>query len=476
MYHHNIAAVSILISILLINTTVLVAQENTGHLHDTFIFQSSQPQYVQAFQKARQVIASNIKDGKFFAGANWQQVWTRDTGFSVDLACGLLYPDVSKNTLMGLWEEVEGVGECWFQDECGHFAGWPNLTDAIVGATGAWSLYRYTGDRVFMESVYQRTINSLIRGEREAYNDSLGLFGGCSTFMESNSGYPRKYAFNGELVSKTYALSTNLLYYNGYRIAAKIGKLLDKNTRLFEQKADILKQKINEHFWMPQKGYYAYCLDEEGILNERMEGTGESFAILWGVADSVKANAILKNVYVTKWGLPCQWPQYAEWMNYNLGDADYYHNGMIWPFVQGYWAWAASFMKNLSVFSYELDALTALQNKSDTYREFYRPENGEPDGSADQLWSASGFLSMVFHGLFGMGFEEKGIRFSPVVPESMNQLSLKNVIYRDSQLDIFITGSGTAISSFKTDGIKKEDAFFPASWIGNHTIEIGLSD
>ena len=26
---------------------------------------------------------------------------------------------------------VADIGECWYQDKCGHFAGWPNLTDAI---------------------------------------------------------------------------------------------------------------------------------------------------------------------------------------------------------------------------------------------------------------------------------------------------------------------------------------------------------
>ena len=29
-------------------------------------------------------------------------------------------------------------------------------------------------------------------------------------------------------------------------------------------------------------------------------------------------------------------------MNYQTGESGYYHNGMIWPFVQGYWAWAAN--------------------------------------------------------------------------------------------------------------------------------------
>ena len=107
----------------------------------SFEFASGVPAYDQAYQKARHVIAADVKDGKFLAGQNWAQVWTRDTSYSVELACALLHPDVSKTTLLGLTQSVAGIGECWFQDKCGHFAGWPNLTDAIVGASGAWALY-----------------------------------------------------------------------------------------------------------------------------------------------------------------------------------------------------------------------------------------------------------------------------------------------------------------------------------------------
>src|SRR5208282_84466 len=157
-------------------------------------FTSGLPAYDQAYQKARGVIAADVKDGKFLAGQNWAQVWTRDTSYSVELACALLHPDVSKTTLLGLTQSVAGIGECWYQDKCGHFAGWPNLTDAIVGASGAWALYLVTGDRDLLRPLYERTLRSLQRARRDAFNEKLGLFGGCSSFMESDSAYPRKYA------------------------------------------------------------------------------------------------------------------------------------------------------------------------------------------------------------------------------------------------------------------------------------------
>ena len=197
--------------------------------------------------------------------------------YSVDLACGLLHPDVSQATLTSLVEEVEGIGSCWYQDKCGHFGGWPALTDAIVGATGAWSLYEFTGDQKLLSFSYQITANSLKRAERDAFDEPTGLFKGCSTFMESNSGYPKKYESNGALLAKTKALSTNLLYYNGYKLTPRRWAIsCTKDVAEYDAKASKLKAAINKQFWLSDKGYYSYFQDENGQLSGAMEGTGES--------------------------------------------------------------------------------------------------------------------------------------------------------------------------------------------------------
>lgn len=417
-----------------------------------FEFTCGVPSCEQAYQKARRVIASDVKDGNFLAGANWAQVWTRDTSYSVDMACALLHPDVSKKTLLGLREEVPGIGQCWYQDKCGHFAGWPNLTDAIVGAMGTWSLYLVTGDKDLLRPLYDRTAKSLLRAERDAFNKDLGLFGGCSTFMESNSGYPKAYAMKGPMIAQTYALSTNLLYYRAYVIQARLAAILGHDGQAFQTQADSLARSINQRLWQADKGYYAYYLDAQGTPDPRMEGAGEAFAILFGVADAQKTQQILKNTPTTAWGFPCLWPQYPEWLDYKRDFAHYYHNGMIWPFVEGYWAWAASQAKDVAVFDRELQALVRLSEMNDTFMEFYFPEDGKPGGSPRQLWSASGFLSMIYHGLFGMDFQEAGIRFAPVVPGNLKRLTLGNVKYRQSVLSITIDGPGTEIAQFTLDG------------------------
>ncbi|HEY5910452.1 MAG TPA: amylo-alpha-1,6-glucosidase [Verrucomicrobiae bacterium] len=453
------------------NTAATAADNSTT---DAFSFRSGLPACDAAYDKARRVIAADVRDGQFLAGQNWAQVWTRDTSYSVEMACALLHPDVSKTTLLGLTQAVDGIGECWYQDKCGHFAGWPNLTDAIVGASGAWSLYLVTGDRDLLRPIYERTFRSLKRAERDAYNPKTGLFSGCSSFMESNSGYPKKYAMRGDLIAKTYALSTCLLYYRGYLIAADAGQALGENVRPLRAQAARLKKAINDRFWLPEKGYYAYFIDENGVANPRMEGLGEAFAILTGVASPKRARQILSSTPTTPWGFPCLWPQFDEWRSYKTDFAHYYHNGMIWPFVEGYWAWAASEMKDVPVFERELNALVKLSEKNDTFMELYRPEDGAPDGSPRQLWSASGFLSMIYHGLFGMDFQQNGINFAPVVPAQFQQVTLSRVKYREAQLQIIVKGNGTRIQQFILNGKPQRKPFLEAAAAGPHQIEILL--
>ncbi|MGH7971770.1 MAG: MGH1-like glycoside hydrolase domain-containing protein, partial [Limisphaerales bacterium] len=345
------------------------------------------------------------------------------------------------------------------------------LTDAIVGASGLWSLYLVTGDQDLVRPLYDRTLRSLARAERDAYDSKTGLFKGCSSFMESNSAYPADYAMKGERVGATSALSTCLLYYRGYVIAAAAGQILGEDVRSLRQKASKLKKAINAQFWLPQQGYYAYFLDENGKLMPKMEGLGEAFAILTGVADKSRGRMILKSTPTTPWGFPCLWPQFEEWRDYKRDFAHYYHNGMIWPFVEGYWAWAAARLHDAPTFGRELNALITLSEKNDTFMELYRPEDGKPDGSPRQLWSASGFLSMIYHGLFGMDFQQDGLHFAPVVPEGFDHLSLTHVKYRGADLSITVSGHGTQIQRFTVDG-KKTKPWFAASQSGSHEIEI----
>jgi len=442
-----------------------------------FEFSSGVEAYDNAFKLAMTEMAANIENGIFIAGAGWKQLWTRDTSYAVELGAGLVHPELSKQSLKKSVQTDKHLGEVWLQDQCGHFGGWPNLSDAIVGVRGAWSVYLTTGDEDFLSWAYDVTKRSLARAERDVYDPSSGLFLGCSSFMESNSGYPAKYRGNGKLVGKTKALSTNLLHFAGYHLGAKMAKELGKGETEIEEhkkKAEHLRDKIRSRMWSPEHGYYSYVEDENNELLPQMEGLGESLALLDDFeTDTQRVNSIFESTHRTERGLPCLWPQFTLIVS---GIFDYYHNGRIWPFVQGYWGLAAARHKQVAVFTEELQKMVWLSQQGDTFAEFYELDGKFPKERSRQLWSDTGFLSMVYHGLFGMTFLPNGIEFAPVKPGSLfsETISLQGVQYRGMALDIEVSGSGSEIASFHVDGRKSQRPFIEGDLTGTHSIAINL--
>jgi hypothetical protein len=465
-----------------------------------FVFTSGNPKYDLPFADAKANIAFNTKgtppNTVFHAGAFWDQVWTRDGNYSIEMACGLIDPKTSRNTFDYTTTTIAPYGKVQLQDVCGHFAGWPNLTDGIVWATGAWAFYRQTGDTNFLKYAYPIIRASLVRAEAEVRDPADSLFKGCSSFMESNSGYPIAFANNktqsGSSVGNSKAGSTNMLHYNAYIVADSMAKLLGKPQSTLDtltQKAVMLKIAINNNLWNNAKGYYYYIKYATGFKLDRNEGLADAFAILYNVADSAKKVSILANTKPSAWGYVCQYPQDSSWLSYLANPAaptaDYYHSNKIWPFVCGYIAWAGTKMRNQDVFMNNMDKVAQIWKKGVTapeigeFREFYLTESGNPglNGGGQQLWSASGYISMVFHGLFGMNFDVDGVRFDPMVPDTFkNAMTLNNFTYRGMTLNMTVQGPGKYLVDFKLDGVAKPDHFISGTLTGTHAVSMTLSN
>ena len=473
--------------------------------------------YNDAFVLALDEISQNLQpDGTFMAGAGWTQLWTRDTSYAVQLSLGLLYPKESQKTLEHCTHTVESMGgTTWLQDVCGHFGGWPNLTDAVVGLQGAWSLYLATGGEDFLAQALDISERTLRWAERDVLEAKTGLFKGCSSFMESNSGYPVNYKKNGEMVGQTKALSTNVLYYNGYKIAAQMREELlflreqrnqtntltdnddQKMIHEWETKANNLATTIRSRLWLEDLGYYAYFEDANETLVTQMEGLGESLLLLAPDLESnqTRIQQIFDKTYRTPKGLPCLWPQFA---NHKITKdvASYYHNGRIWPFVQGYWALAAAHHGRVDTFANELKHLVELALPNQTFAEFYELDGSFLEIRRRQLWSSAAFVGMVIHGLFGVQLQPRGILFRPIKPkqflttvhDTMDDLNhavnsvnapimkLENLRYRKARLTIHVSGSGSVVESLRINGVASDEPFLSADSVGDQFIEISLRE
>jgi hypothetical protein len=100
---------------------------------------------------------------------------------------------------------------------------------------------------------------------------------------------------------------------------------------------------------------------------------------------------------------------------------------------------------------------------------------GTQINSSNMLWSLSGNLSIVYHLLFGIRFEENGLRFKPFVPQPMDgKRTLRGFRYQNAVLDIEMEGFGNKIRFVSLDGKKLDDPFIQAGLTGRHTLRLVL--
>jgi glycogen debranching enzyme len=367
-----------------------------------------------------------------FAGRDYDMPWTRDASLNTWFGLGLLCPEVAKNTLLSvLMREPDGRvrigGQYW---------------DAIIWAQGVWQYYRYTGDRGILELALEAVTNSLAFFEDTEFDPADGLFRGGACFQDGIAAYPDYFAPAGidysgimswaEQPNQTLvprgvgipikALSTNCLYYRAYEVAGFLAQALGQPADpAWRKKADALRRAINTRFWREQAGTYGHLVDAPDENDDRQEGFGLAFALLFGIADDAQAARIFETVHLTPQGLPCLWPTYDRYAK--LGHYGR-HSGPIWPQVNAAWALACQARGRRDLALLELKLLTEKACRDSEFVEVYHPDTGLPYGGAQedgsrriqpygvchrQSWCASGYIAMVVFCLLELDLPQNAV-------------------------------------------------------------------
>lgn len=406
------------------------------------------------------------------AGLDYVTPWTRDAAINVWNGCGLLMPEASRATLLSVLERIDGElrigGQYW---------------DAIIWVIGAWWYHLYTGDTDFLRLALDAAVNSLRYFESTEFDQELGLFRGGAFFQDGIAGYPDIYTKSTTSCIHTWvaenpgqkapvgfglpmhALSTNCLYYEAYRLTAGMEQLRGvASCGDWLEKAARLKEAINKHFWNDKTQSYRYLIDPFGGCDFQ-EGAGHSFALLFGIAEASRAAAVLDSQHISAAGIPCVWPTFDR---YHKKGGIGRHSGTVWPQVQALWASAAASTNRPDRFAFELFTLAEHACRDAQFTEIYHPVTRQPYGGLQeyhpdrddwvwesckrQTWSATGYLRMILHGLLGLVFEPDSLRFQPSVPDSLSQIRMVNLPYRNMRLDIEITGSGNKVATCEING------------------------
>lgn len=446
-------------------------------------------------QAVEEMLLDIRDDGAFMAGEKWPGVWTRDISYSIHLAIAIINPDAAKTSLLA---KVKG-GKI-IQDT-GTGGAWPVSSDRMTWALAAWEIYKVTGDKDWLQQSFSIIKNSAIADLETVRDKQTGLFNGESSFLDwREQTYPLWMDPKDIYASKN--LGTNAVHFQTYKILTAMASELhddaselnedvsefDEDISEFDEDAPKLNEDasrfisaakgiqdgMNKLMWMPEKKYFGQYLYGRNYqsLSPKSEALGEALSVLFEIPNAKRQKEIVENTPVTKFGIPCVYPQ--------TPNIPPYHNDAVWAFVQAYWTMASAKVKNETSVEHGLASLYRAAALFLTNKENFVASTGDYVGtqinSNRQLWSVAGNLAMTYRVFFGMQFEPDKLLFAPFIPKSFSgERTLSNFKYRNSTLNIIVYGFGDAIKIFKLDGKILKDNFIPASLEGKHSIEIVMN-
>lgn len=429
----------------------------------------------------------NINDGiygdVFWTGTNWHKVWTRDTAMAVQYSLAWVFPKETKNSILEkviggtdnpqIWEEDTGTG-----------GSYPNSIDRIIMEIAGWELYKTTGDTEFLAQIYDISKNTLEQDYHVAYDESSGLFKGETGGLDHRSKtYPDWMDENEQdsivNITESKAANANIIFAQAINIMAESARILGKDESEiaeWESKYKELKQAINEHFWLDNRGMYASWEYPEYMgspVADKVDVIANGYALMFDIADEQQKQEIMENYPLVVYGADTVWPQ----KNGRQASA-IYHNRGVWP------GWEAAMMigakenGNLQLADEIFKSCVRGAGMSLTNKEVINFETGEGIHSDRQLWSIAGTLAGYYRVLFGMSYGQEGISFAPYVPEWMEgPYLLSNYSYRNAVLNLTVNGKGDTLTSITVNGEEKPlDYVLPADAEGTYDIVMNVAD
>ena len=404
-------------------------------------------------------------------GKEWAGVWTRDVSYSIILSMAALQPEASMISLM---KKVNKSGQI-IQDT-GSGGAWPISTDRMVWVLAAYEIYKVTGDRKWLEQVYPIAVRSLDKDAKTVMS-ARGLVKGETSFIDwREQSYPRW--MQTADISQSEAMGTNVMYAAALEATAKMAAALgkDKEAAKYNALANSLAANIDKTFWMDDKGYYGmYTYGRDNmIMNPRHETLGAALSILYDVAPEAHQKEMSQRAPQTPFGSPIFYPQIA--------DMPSYHNNGLWPFVASYWTLAQAKAGNEAGTLEGIGSVFRPAALFATNKENLNLDNGDyftELNSSNMLWSLSGNLGITMRILFGIHFEEDGLRIAPFVPQTFaGTRSLENVSYRGAKLDITVSGFGSKVKKLTLNGKELDpQKVIPASRLkGDCRIEVEMDN
>lgn len=413
-------------------------------------------------------------DSTFMAGALWPDTWTRDAVYSIYFSYAWILPEVSRKTLEK--QTLQNPKEA-LQDT-GSGGSWPISTDRVVWAMAAWEYYLYTGDKAWLESIYDGLKYTALKDIHVAFDPNVGLFKGetCSMDWRTHT-YPNW--FINSVIADSYSCGTNALHKFFYQFLGAAGRITQKpasEIALWDKYCHLLKENINKTFWDEVQECYTCYLYPSYLdyrSTQRVGVMSNGLAAVLDIATPDQSAKMIERFPLYPYGAAVLYP--------SIPDDFSYHNKSVWPVWETPYMYAARDAKNTEAVAHIMKSLIRAGALFLTHKENMTYDTGYDQGTAlnssRQLWSVASYISMVYRVLFGITIKEDGIAFTPVIPDLVDgKISLEGFRYRDAVLNINVTGNGNTVKRLTVNGQEQKLPYLlPATAQGDYTINIVMA-
>ena len=236
------------------------------------------------------------------------------------------------------------------------------------------------------------------------------------------------------------------LYQSGLGVAAtgalaELAELAGKQIEAAELRESHagMKQRLNQAFWLPDKKFFAFALDENDKQVEELSVLA-TVPLWFDVLDAAKTNPMLSQLaradHATDWGM-----RILSSRSPHFGPAGY-HFGSVWPLFTG-WASVGEYRYHRAHAGYanlRANALLALEGPLGHATEVLSGATHTElsTSSPHQIWSAAMVISPLLRGLFGLEQDAADgvLTLSPHIPATWKTFELRNVRVGEATVDI----------------------------------------
>lgn len=255
----------------------------------------------------------------------------------------------------------------------------------------------------------------------------------------------------------TISLTVNALAADAYASLAVMKRIAGDDDTQALHSGHELAQAINDHLWLPSKGFYSQYLCGRLMLMKSPAASGLGNALAAAsrnIASEEMARRVVAGLPRTPYGITRSMPI--------PHGADAETESSV---GQGLWASACHRAANVralwNAFSVLLRSvsLTAIGEQPDS------PE----------IWGA--YTGAVTGLIFGLNPTDRGLEINPVVPSELSgEKTLEGLPYNNAILDITIIGTGSKVATMLLDGLELRGHTVPASLSGRHSLRIEMRD